>query len=281
MISQETLTELENPERDWQYILGARMRAQKEVNEEVLSRAGRYHVVYPKSPYRDDPSPLQVKEVWVEDRRYVVCRNEDEARKDAADRAAIVAGLQEQLAQGDKSLIGNRGYRRYVRAAEGSRFEIDEAKIAEEARYDGKWVLRTNTELTSSEVALQYKRLWMVEHWFRSCKSLLETRPVYHKRDATICGHVFCSFLALVLRQELETRLERQGQDLEWADVIQDVERLRVVEVEQEGKRFLLRSEAQGACGRVFQAVGVAVPPVVRQIPAREGEPAPGATPIS
>ncbi|HWT82584.1 MAG TPA: IS1634 family transposase, partial [Candidatus Methylomirabilis sp.] len=64
MISQETLTELENPERDWQYILGARMRAQKEVNEEVLSRAGRYHVVYPKSPYRHDPSPLQVKEVW-------------------------------------------------------------------------------------------------------------------------------------------------------------------------------------------------------------------------
>jgi transposase len=77
-----------------------------------------------------------------------------------------------------------------VHAAEGSRFEIDEAKIAEEARYDGKWVLRTNTELTSSEVALHYKRLWMVEHWFRSCKSLLETRPVYHKRDETIRGHV-------------------------------------------------------------------------------------------
>jgi len=281
MISQETIRELENPERDWQYILGARMRAQKEVNEEVLSRAGRYHVVYPKSPYRQDPSPLQVKEVWVEDRRYVVCRNEDEARKDAADRAAIVAGLQEKLARGDKSLIGNRGYRRYVHAAEGSRFEIDEAKIDEEARYDGKWVLRTNTELTSSEVALQYKRLWMVEHWFRSCKSLLETRPVYHKRDETIRGHVFCSFLALVLRQELEARLERQGHDLEWADVIQDLERLRVVEVEQEGKRFLLRSEAQGVCGRVFQAVGVAIPPVVRQIPASEGEPAPGATPIS
>jgi transposase len=282
MISQETITELEKPERGWQYILGARMRAQKEVNEEVLSRAGRYHVVHPKSPHRQDPSPLQVKEVWVEDRRYVVCRNEDEARKDAADRESILAGLQEKLARGDKSLIGNRGYRRYVRTVEGSCFEMDAAKIEAEARYDGKWVLRTNTELPSSEVALQYKRLWMVEHWFRSCKSLLETRPIYHKCDETIRGHVFCSFLALVLRQELEARLEGRGHNLEWADVIQDLERLRVVEVAQDGQRFLLRSEAQGTCGRVFQAVGVAMPPTVRQIEAGDGqsEAAPGATPI-
>lgn len=270
MISQETLTELEKPERGWQYILGARMRAQTEVRDEVLARAGRYHVVHPPRAQSKDPSPLKVKEVWVDERRYVVCRNEDEARKDAADREAIVAALREQLRRGDKSLIGNRGYRRYVGESGEGRFVIDEAKIAAEARYDGKWVLRTNTELTSSEVALQYKRLWMVEHWFRSCKSLLETRPIYHKCDATIRGHVFCSFLALVLRQELEARLEARGEEWEWADVVRDVERLRVAEVDHEGKRFWLRSEAQGMCGKVFQAAGVALPPTVRQVPAGE-----------
>ena len=90
-----------------------------------------------------------------------------------------------------------------------------EAKIAADARYDGKWVLRTNTDLDADAVALQFKRLWMVEHWFRSCKSLLQTRPIYHKCDETIRGHVFCSFLALVLRQELQSRLEERGHDLE------------------------------------------------------------------
>jgi transposase len=266
MISQETLAELEKPERAWQYILGARMRSQNEVKDEVLSRAGRYRVVHPKSPQRQDPSPLKVKEVWVEERRYVVCLNEDEARKDAADRAAIVAGLREQLRSGVKSLIGNRGYRRYVCNPEEANFEIDEAKIASEARYDGKWVLRTNTELPADDVALQYKRLWLVEHWFRSCKSLLETRPIYHKCDATIRGHVFCSFLALVLRRELQSRLEARGWALEWADVIRDVDQLQEVEVEQDEKRFLLRSEAQRSCGKAFQAAGVALPPTVRQL---------------
>jgi hypothetical protein len=140
---------------------------------------------------------------------------------------------------------------------------------------------RTNTDLDSAEVALQYKRLWMVEHWFRSCKSLLETRPIFHRRDETIRGHVFCSFLALVLRQALQSRLEEQGHEFEWADVIAHLDRLQVVEVEQDGKRFLLRSEAKGTCGAVFQAVGVALPPTVRQVPAAPQSPTatPGATP--
>jgi transposase len=266
MISQETIAALEQPGRGWQYILGARMRSQKEVKEDVLARAGRYRVVHPPRIKSDDPSPLKVKEVRVEDRRYIVCLNEDEAKKDATDREAIVAALREQLRSGDKTLVGNKGYRRYLSGGGPGHFQIDEAKVAEDARYDGKWVLRTNTELDAAEVALQYKQLWMVEHWFRSCKSLLQTRPIFHRRDETIRGHVFCSFLALVLRQELQSRLEERGHEFEWADVIQDVDGLQVAEVEQDGKRFLLRSEVQGTCGSVFQAVGVAIPPTVQQV---------------
>ena len=75
-----------------------------------------------------------------------------------------------------------------------------------------------------------------------------------------------CSFLALVLRQELQVRLEARGDDVEWADVIRDVQELQAVEVVQDEKRFLLRSETKGACGKAFQAVGVALPPTVRQV---------------
>jgi hypothetical protein len=281
MISRETIEALEQPGRGWEFILGARMRSQSEVKDEVLARAGRYRVVHPPRVRSDDPSPLKVKEVWAEDRRYVVCLNEEEARKEAADREAIVTALREQLRRGDKALVGNKGYRRYLGATGPEHFRIDEAKVAEDARYDGKWVLRTNTELDSAEVALQYKQLWMVEQWFRSCKSLLQTRPIFHRGDETIRGHVFCSFLALVLRQELQSRLEERGHEFEWADVIGDLDRLQMVEVEQEGKRFLLRSEVQGTCGGVFQAAGVALSPTVQQVPPTTvgGDAAPGATP--
>lgn len=265
MISQQTITELEDERRGWRYILGARMRSQAEVRDDVVSRAGRYHVVHPKGTRSTDPSPLKVTEVFVDERRYILCLNEDQRKKDAADRDAIVAALRQQLMRGDKSLVGNKGYRKYL-APGGSGFCIDEDKLAQEARYDGKWVLRTNTTLSPTEVALKYKQLWMVEHLFRDCKSLLETRPVFHKCDQTIRGHVFCSFLALVLARELMHRIESKGMDLEWADVLRDVEAMTEVEVEQDGRRFLLRSQARGVCGKVFQAVGVALPPTVRRI---------------
>ena len=109
MISRETIEALERDERGWQYILGARMRSQNEVKDEVLSRAGRYRVVHPPRIKSDDPSPLKVKEVWVDERRYVVCLNEDEGRKDAADRETIVMALREQLRSGDKALVSNKG----------------------------------------------------------------------------------------------------------------------------------------------------------------------------
>jgi len=187
------------------------MRAQTEVRDEVIFRGGRYRLVHPEREFSDDPSPLDVKEVWVGDHRYVVCLNDDEARKDAADRQAIVAALRAQLQRGDKALVGNKGYRRYLGGGGADHFRVDESKVAEDARYDGKWVLRTNTDLGAAEVALQYKQLSMVEQWFRSCKTLLQTRPIFHRCDETIRGHVFCSFLALVLRQELQSRLEARG----------------------------------------------------------------------
>jgi hypothetical protein len=264
MISQETIDDLD--QQGWPYILGARMRRCKEVREQVLNDRSRFRVVHPKSTDPKDPAPLKVKEVRIDTRRYVVCVNEDEVKKDRADREAILAGLREQLRRGDKSLVGNKGYRRFLKVEGPGHFAIDEAKIAEEARYDGTWVLRTSTDLPTAEVALQFKRLWLVEQWFRACKTLLETRPIYHQRDATIRGHVFCSFLALLLRYELQARLAARGQAPEWADVLADLERLQYVEVEQDGKRFRLRTQLQGTCGRVFRAVGVAIPPTVQQL---------------
>jgi Transposase DDE domain len=261
MISAETLAEVEL--REWQYILGVRMRSSNEAKA-VVARAGRYAEVHPQSDGRNDPSPLKVKEVWVEDaRRYVVCVNEDQASKDRFDREAVVASLRDALGHGDKSLVGNKGYRKYLRTG-GQQFAVDEDKIKEEARYDGKWVLTTNTDLPAREVALKYKQLWMVEDVFRSMKSLLDTRPIFHKCDETIRGHVFCSFLALLLRRELEDRLARKEWLLEWADVIRDLDNLIEMEVAISGKGYVFRGQTPGVAGKVFQACGVALPPALR-----------------
>jgi transposase len=265
MIQAETLKELERPEREISYILGARMRKVNEIRREVLSRRGRYKEVHPEGQSSKDPAPLKVKEVWVSQNRYIVCLNTKQARKDASDRQAIVESLRDQIAKNPKQLIGNKGYRKYLRLDRNT-VRIDQAKIEAASRFDGKWVLRTDTDLAAEQVALKYKELWQVEQAFRDIKSILETRPVFHQRDETIRGHVFCSFLALVLRKELNRRLGEAGLSFEWSDIKQGLKALQETVIEENSKRLAVRSQCLGTCGKVFQAVGVALPPTIREL---------------
>ena len=263
MISDETMKELD--QRKISYILGARMRRVKEIREEVLSRAGRYTEVHPEGPSSKDPAPLKVKEAWVDEHRYIVCLNVKQARKEALDRQVIVEALKEHLKKNPKALIGNKGYRKYLKL-DRDHLRLDQEKIDGEERFDGKWVLKTNTSLSPEETALKYKELWQVEQVFREVKSVLETRPIFHKCDETIRGHVFCSFLALVLRKELDRRLDQAGHCFEWADIKQDLKSLQEIVIEEQGKSLAVRSECKGICGKVFQSVGVAVPPTIREL---------------
>jgi len=263
MISADTIEELEG--RHIPYILGTRMRRVNEIKFDVLSRGGRYSEVYPEGLTSKDPAALKVKEVVHNGKRYIVCMNTRQARKDAADRDAIVASLKEHLKKGPKSLVGNKGYRKYLKVDKNSA-RIDMDKVKYESRFDGKWVLTTNTDLPAEKVALKYKELWQVERVFRDVKTMLHTRPVYHQKDENIRGHVFCSFLALVLRKELERRLNAAGHVFEWSDIKQDLKSLQQITVQENGKRLAIRSECKGVCGKVFQSVGVALPPTIKEI---------------
>lgn len=265
MISAKTLETLEAPDNPIPYILGARMRKVKEIRDRVLSHPGRYREVRPEGIDAKDPAALKVKQVVLKDRRYIVCLNPGQARKEARDRDKIVMALDAQLKKGAKSLVGNKGFRKYLTIEKDSA-RIDTAKIKSEARFDGKWVLTTNTDLSPSQVALKYKELWQVERVFRDVKSLLTTRPIFHQCDETIRGHVFCSFLALVLRKELQNCLEKSGYDFEWYHIKQDLKALQRVEIAENGHRFAIRTQSQGVCGKIFQAVGVAMPPTIKEL---------------
>ena len=266
MVSQKTLEAFEASDPPVGYIIGVRMRRQKEVNLSVLGSENPWFESVPERSNAKDPAPLKVKEVWVENRRYIVCLNEEERRKDAHDREAIVAHLKEQLRRGDKSLVGNKGYRRFLKVEGKDHFALDEEQIEADARYDGLWVLRTNTVYNVETVAHVYKNLWTVEAIFRTTKSILETRPIYHRWNETICGHVFCSFLALLLKHDLESRMREAGLQWEWAEVIRGLDNLHQVEANFQGRSFLFRSQLHPHASAAIRAAGVALPPTLREL---------------
>lgn len=265
MISAETVAELEA--RRLLYILGVRERSDKLVRELVLANPAPF-VPFTMSK-RGKEIDYEAKTVMLAGRRYIVCRNDQEAEKDAADRAAILAALERQLAKGDKALVGNTGFRRYLKTISDQHFAIDPDKVAEEKKFDGIFVLRTNTDLNPLEAMLCYKQLWTVEQTFRTAKHLLATRPIFHKLDETIRGHVFCSFLALVLKKALEDRIAALARSGSWPEIIADLDSLTETEIEHDGKRFVVRSAPRPAASLALRAAGVALPPTLREATAR------------
>ena len=262
LISADTLVELEA--RRLLYILGVRERSDKLVRELVLNDVGPFVPLMVSK--RGKQVDYEAKTLLLAGRRYIVCRNRQEAEKDAADRAAILAALERQLAKGDKALVSNTGFRRYLKTISDEHFAIDLDKVKEEKKFDGVFVLRTNTDLNPLEAMLCYKQLWTVEQTFRTAKHLLSTRPIFHKLDETIRGHVFCSFLALVLKKALEDRISALGRSGSWPQIIADLDSLTETEIEHDGKRFVVRSAPRPAASLAIRAAGVALPPSVRQV---------------
>ncbi len=257
MISQGTIALLEDhAEAPFDFILGCRMRQQKEVSEEVLARAGRYHTV---------AGNLEVKEVVVEDRRYVVCRNPVEARKDAAARETLLAKLEAALAHSPKSIIGNKGFARFLNVNKGA-VAIDREAVERDERLDGKFVLRTSTDLAAAEVALAYKSLWRVERAFRETKNTLDVRPIFHHRDDTTVGHIVGSFLALRLEVDLQRRLDAAGVECSWPDLMRDLDEVKAVDVTLDEQRYRLRTDLRGHASAAFAAAGVRPPRVVEHL---------------
>jgi hypothetical protein len=256
MVSKANLEALEKA--GYEYIVGMKMRNLVEVRDEVLGRAGRYQEVNAK---------LEVKEVWVENRRYVICYNPQEAKKDQHDREAILLKVREKIKGGGvKNLIANRGYRRFLRA-KGGVVEIDMAKVKEDARYDGKYVLRTTTQLPSEEVAGAYKELTWIERLWRELKDVVEVRPVFHwRKRGNVKGHIFVCFLSLYLAALIRRKLANAGHNIPWDEVIRDLSSVRAVTVQLGGEKYLMRTPLAGWAGTIFTAAGVKPPTLAQPV---------------
>jgi len=210
-----------------------------------------------------------VKEVQLDGKRYIVCYNPEREPEDARRRAEIVAALEKELAGGDLAkLAKKKGYGRYVKIQEKGKAGINWRRVERDARYDGKYLLRTATALSPEEVATAYKELWRIEAAFRDLKSGLEIRPMYHWTPPRVRGHIGVCFLALVVESALARLLRDHACQESVAKVIEALRQVKAVRVELEGQVFLTRTDLTVLAQKAFTAVGLRPPPKVQPLSA-------------
>jgi hypothetical protein len=257
VVSEPLLQALEGEEQE--YIVGIPLHKWKAAGK-VLGWPGRYHVV---------AENLRVKEVCLDGKRYILCHNPEREPEDARRRVEIVAALEKELSSGDLAkLAKKKGYGRYIKIEEKGKAGINWRRVERDARCDGKYLLRTATELSPAEVATAYKELWRVEAAFRDLKSGLEIRPMYHWTPPRVRGHIGVCFLALVVESVLARLLRDHGCRDSVSTVMEALQQIRAVRVELEGQVFLTRTDLSILAQKAFTAAGLRPPPKIQPLPA-------------
>jgi hypothetical protein len=245
------------------YISGEKLRSESAEARAALARQGRYHVV---------AGNLEVKEVVLDEGvmrdRFVVCRNPDEAVRDAAIRERLVAGLEAAIADSDELAPAARAKlacdlrakptnRRFLRATRAGLLRIDRAAVTADARLDGKFLLRTSDPtLSAADVATGYKQLLEVERGWRDMKTTLDLRPVYHRKEQRIRAHVLLCWLALLL-----VRIAENATGDTWRNLRFELEKCHLVRLTGPTGDVLQRTEITPRQAAIFKAADVAEPP--------------------
>src|SRR5690606_35071028 len=252
------------------YVLACGVSSTKEVLHDVLKRPGRFKKI---------AENLHVKEVVVGEgelrRRYLVCRNPQQAERERLHREQVVRELEEELARHrDNSvdpkwaakLRASGRYGRWLRVR-NRKLEIDRKKVREAARHDGKWVLITNDDtLSPTDAADAYKALLVIERCFRTMKSVqIEVRPMFHRLDRRIVAHVKVCVLALLL-----TRVAERATGKAWSRVHDDLQTLQAIEYETPTHRFFQRTRPSRELIRVLSSLEITLPKQVLATAPRE-----------
>lgn len=261
MVSDKILAGLR--EAKMEYVVGARP---SRMVEEALSYRG--------ANWKDvDDLKISVKPMGADGETYIVCYNPKEEVHDRERRKEILARLRERLQENPSgsSLLRNTSFKSYVRI-KGVSIEIAEEKVQAAARYDGKYVLRSNAELTHEEMARAYHQLFQVERAFRDLKGPLELRPIRHFTDRRIRGHVMVCFLAyaleMALRQALSGTPGTVLSEAEYHQVRRDLDDTTVAHIAAGERSYQIRSPLKGRAHEAYAALALRPPNKVLEAPA-------------
>jgi transposase len=266
-VSEENLIELQKGGAH--YIAGKKLRSGEDDVEQALSRQGRFKRV---------SENLEVKEVVVGDgearKRMVLVRNPAEVARDRDQRERALASIEKELSalpadqdahsKATCALMSHPTFGRYLKVDKKGRPVIDRDKVHAEERLDGKFLLLTSDDtLDATDVALGYKQLAEVERAWRTLKSELDIRPMYHRLDDRIRAHVLLCWLALLLIRVVEVQTERS-----WQHVRAEVERVHRMVWEGRHSTVAQCTEITDAQAILFSNLGIDPPSRFQRIEA-------------
>ena len=227
LLSSNNVEELQ--QKHYEFILGARIKSEnKTIKEKILGLK-----------LKNGESEIIEKDHL----KLIITYSDNRAKKDKQNREKGLRKLQKQIKTGKltKASINNRGYNKYLKLEGELKVVIDKSKFKQDAKWDGLKGYLTNAKLSKDQILENYNHLWQIEKAFRTAKTDLKIRPIYHRKQKRIEAHICLTFVAYKVYKELERQLKEKKTKLSPEKVIGILQNIFQIEITTPKNKEVIR----------------------------------------
>jgi len=255
MMNQDNI--LEVGQNGYEFIFGERLKSLEQgIQNEILNREN-YQILTIDDTESNDRIEIQYYVTGYKKRKLITTYSATRAAKDKAEREEKVKKAQAFI--NNPSALAKKARTYFLKKEGKDQYSLDLEKIRKSERFDGFLCIATNNmELSVQEIIQAYKQLYKVEHSFRSFKSFLETRPIFHWTEARILGHLSLCYISFTLLNYLQLQLKKQGTPQSENQIRRNLVKMQMSLVAQNGKEYYLRSKTEQGAKQIMKALGIA-----------------------
>lgn len=265
MLSKANQELIESKDIDFEFIMGEKLRKLPQSLIEKFTNLDNYQqkwIVNSEQGGEGQGDEEQKESIKIrfmlgkhKGRTLISTYSEKRAKKDRYDRQKRIAKAEQLLKHPSK--LRKKVSRYFIRNKQTEAYELDQARIEAEARFDGFATIATNAQIDPLEALSRYHDLYKIEHTFRTFKSHLEARPMFHWTDKRIRGHICLCYIAYALMHQLQRRLAAKNKPLSEEELRRTLDHMQLSLVEQQGQQFYLRSSPKAIEATIWQSLGL------------------------
>lgn len=246
--------ELSEHDNGYEFIIGERLKTLPDSIQCRLLDLTNYKQewIYPN----DKTIKIKYTTLAYEGRTIIVTYSETRAKKDKQERENKLKTAQYLLKHPEQ--LKKKAHHYFLKSNTQNKYEINQEKIKKSEKYDGLLAISANTKaLTIEEILDNYRHLYQIEQTFRTFKSYLETRPMFHWTDQRIQGHICLCYIAYALLNQMQLRLEKVNSKMSEQQLRQIIDQMQVSLVKQEENQFYLRSKMDDTTRVLLNKMGL------------------------
>ena len=251
-------------QKGYEFILGERLKSLPKEVKELLVDISTYRSEWIYNDNNGEAITIRYTTIEYGDKTIICTYSDKRARKDEAERLTKVEKAKSLLI--NTSSLKTKQRRFFIKQTSKDKYELDQSKIDEAAKYDGYLAIATNTKLGATTVLENYKQLFKIEQSFRTFKSHLETRPMFHWTDTRIKGHICLCYIAFCLQNYVLQKVNKTGSNLTEATLRKTLDKMQVSLIATTTEKLYIKSAPTEIEPKLIQSMGLkALLPMIKE----------------